>query len=250
MALIETLSLHRRTTNQDDFEHKFRRYYADLYPDAVTVQKALAYYRTQQSSFEFPHIDEPSQPRIELIRWFMRKKDENDYHLGPPQTHSDYLFSDLTDIIGNTPVDVVYLAPGIASRTSTSSLYPETWETHLGKCINGLNNNHILPGNFSSVLWNGGMAQLEAVEDGTVSDHASEFTAHLAEPTYDRPIIVVSAIREYGSMVGSYHLFLGQKGVGLIHNHQQNRIPCFDFVGKDFSAARKHNYVLDCLSFF
>jgi len=51
-------------------------------------------------------------------------------------------------------------------------------------------------------------------------------------------------------MVGSYHLFLGTKGVGLIHNHHQNRIPCFDFVGKDFFAARKRDYVLDCLSFF
>ena len=114
-------------------------------------------------------------------------------------------------------------------------------------------NNGIRAGNFSRVLWCGGNNYLDAVEDGFIEFDAIGFESIRAEPTYERPILVISSKKEHGTMIGSYVGFLNSKGIGTPISHDTNNktiIPGFSFVGKKYFDVEDERFYLDSLTYF
>lgn len=237
-----------------DYDTEFRRIYSDLYPDERALEIAIAHYKPMHPNVQLAHVDVDPEPRIGLLNWFLRKSNERE----PPNIRgSSYTFADIKTILDDGPIDMVYLTPAaFPSMPSLSSpgqiitLQPGNIEEIIGKCICGLRNNGIEMGNFANVLWQGGWDWEEAAERGLVEYGDVRFKAYLNEPTYQRPILVITHSNESETMINRYNLFLGQKGIGVFASTRTPRIPGFNFMGENHRRADGIGYVLDHLSFF
>ena len=219
------------------YEREFRRVYSQLYPEEKSLRNAMECYK----GCGFPYVERDSHYRIEDLRFWMNSnktiEDYREYDKKLKRHGSAYLFSDVKEIVGNFPVDVVFLSMGVSLPTFGDP------EATIGKCLHGMKNNDIKPGNFANVLWNRGTCYYDALEDGLTREKL-EFEVSLKEPTYERPLIVITERFIEGEMLGSYIAYLRNKGLGRFPHNKRKGIPAFSFIGRDNS---NWNEVLDTL---
>ena len=243
--------LNSNITSLDVFESEFRRIYSELYPNEASLIRVMDYYRREH--INFPIVDPDPRQRIEFLKWMLKEKDLEDYKNEPLYHASNFLFSDIKEIVSDTPIDIVYLSPSVVSGVPRSIFYIETLKVNLGKCLCGLKNNNLTPGNFSRAYWQKGMDYFDACEDGLTEWQEEPFAITLDQPTYKRPILVISNILEEGVMLGRYHNYLHERGIGAFCSYSKRKppkIPGFNFISKNFNTKDAIGYILDSLSFF
>jgi len=96
----------------DEFELEFRRIYSDLYPNEQVLKKYMEHYRQCYPIMHFLEVDRKPKARLEKLRclWGIKPRES-----GVLENRSDYLFSDLKEIVGNMPIDLVYLEPRVVA---------------------------------------------------------------------------------------------------------------------------------------
>ncbi|MFH1511241.1 MAG: hypothetical protein ABIF10_06110 [Candidatus Woesearchaeota archaeon] len=243
---IDDLAVHSEVLPERDFEQKFRYYYADLYPDESTLRKAIKYY--QMESFGFPEVDPSKEQRLEHIRWWFRHRTTEELMTGPPKLSGyNYLFSDLPGIIGDSTVDIVQQKSAVGNP-GYSFFYGHKGPVDVAKCLTALQKNNISIGNFSTFLWQGGTLYLDALEMRVKGLQEQTFTIIRAEPTYERPILIVTSYVNEGRMLGECIHHMNDHGVGALFTDGRKNIPGFYFVGSRQSGMIDHT--LDNLSYF
>ncbi len=139
-------------------------------------------------------------------------------------------FSDVKEIVGDSPVDVVHLSPAVRGPSLN---HPDAWKTTGGKCACAMEKNSIRKGVFSDVLWNGGNDYMDAMELGLVSER-DKFETNLSKLTYKKPMIVITQVCREGRMLGEYINFLrDEKSIGcMITNRKKEGLAGFHFTGE------------------
>jgi len=109
----------------------------------------------------------------------------------------------------------------------------------------------LVVGNLSRILWQRGHDYLDAAIDGLVEWTNEPFEAISGEPTYDRPILVITNILNEGVMLGHYQAYLNKKGIGVFSD-SDHKILGFKFISKNFNVPNGIGveYFLDSLYFF
>lgn len=214
------------------YEMEFRRVYSQLYRNERALTKAMEYYE----GCKFPYVERESHYRMENLKfWLKPNKSIEEFNSHDKRSHrktSSFLFSDVKEIVGNFPLDVVFLSLGVSMPNPFGNP-----QGTIRKCLQGMKNNDIMPGNFANVSWNRGMCYYDALEDGLTGEK-SEFEISLKEPTYDRPVLVITERYDEGRMLGSYIGFLHKKGIGAYASwEKQKGIPGFSFIAKDWSCG-------------
>ena len=232
----------------DDFAREFRRIYTDLYPNEHILNRFIAFYRRNKDTLSFPDILPDPEARRNYARWFISPQLFLGIH--NPGEGSSLLFSDIKALVGETPVDVVYLSPKVFQP---SPFDPEDWKWfNLAKCACGMIKNGITIGNFSPMLWASGEDYMEAQSRGIVKEANEAFEAVDTAPTYDRPILAVSAREIDRKMLNAFKTFSRSRGVGsLFSSPSKESIPGFSFVGYYCAPATSPPfYTLDLLNWF
>jgi hypothetical protein len=245
-SLIEQdLNLEKTKKDSNFFENEFKRIYSELYPDEASLSLAIEHYKKSYPYMQLSRVSEKLEERVDYLKYFLKPLEER-RKLGWPENGSaGFLFSDIKEVIKETKLDVVYL-----SNSCRPIYLGDDSKVNIGKCVCAIKRNKIDIGNFSRVLWNNGMDYLNAVIDKLIEPADNNFTISLKEPTYTRPILVISDYCDEGRMLGEYIGFLNdKKGIGK-YSQREPKIFGFSFIGTNCYSADGGGYILDSLHTF